>query len=89
MDKIRNHLEHRYLKVHDSFLFPMTREIREKMDDPLAYSITVEEFEKAVMELLMYVREGLILLSLAINVEEQLKKNYKDSDQITMSMHMD
>ncbi|MFA2821566.1 LA2681 family HEPN domain-containing protein [Bacillus wiedmannii] len=87
--KIRHHLEHRYLKVHDSFLFPMTREIREKTDDPLAYSITVEQFEKAVMELLFYVREGIILLSLAINVEEQLKKNYKDSDQITMSMHMD
>lgn len=87
--KVRHHLEHRYLKVHDSLLFPATIKNHDKMDDPLAYSITFDEFEKAIMQLLTYVREGIILLSLSIHVEEQFKKNHMDSNQIIMPMYMD
>lgn len=86
---IRHHLEHRYLKVHDSLLFPVIREIRAKTDDPLAYSITVDEFENAIMKLLTYVREGIILLSLAIHVEERIKEKLRVSDQLILSMDMD
>lgn len=86
---IRHHLEHRYLKVHDSILFSATRDFQNKTDDPLAYSITVDEFENAVMELLTYVREGIILLSLAIHVEEGLKAKLRDSEQLSIPIQMD
>ena len=89
LSKIRHHLEHRYLKVHDSLLFPITKESHEKIYDPLAYSITLDEFKNAVMEILTHVREGIILLSLAIHVEEGIKKKSRASDQPTMSMYMD
>ncbi|ATO51721.1 hypothetical protein BrL25_23065 [Brevibacillus laterosporus DSM 25] len=76
------------LKIHDSFLFPKTREFREKTVDPLAYSITIDDFRNAVIHLLSYVREGIILLSLAIHVEEQLKVKFTGSDQLTPSMYI-
>lgn len=87
--KIRHHLEHRYLKVHDSLLFSAKKDFRNKIDDPLAYSITVDEFENAVMELLTYVREGIILLSLAIHVEERLKEKSRASDRLNIPIQMD
>ncbi|MEK4713318.1 LA2681 family HEPN domain-containing protein [Sporosarcina sp. FSL K6-5500] len=71
---IRNHLEHKYLKIHDSFLFPLARDRKEKYD-PIAYSISYEEFVEAAMILISYVREAIILTSLAIHREEVLKRN--------------
>ncbi|UII55670.1 hypothetical protein LS684_18905 [Cytobacillus spongiae] len=89
ISKIRHHLEHRYLKVHDSVLYPITKETWENRDDPLAYSITVDEFKDAAMRLLAYVREGIILLSMAVHLEELRKRKDKDSDEIIMPMSMD
>lgn len=62
ISRIRHHLEHRYLNVHDSLLYPITSESQPEGEDPLAYSITVDEFKSAVMKPLTYVREGIILL---------------------------
>ncbi len=87
ISKIRHHLEHRYLKVHDTLLYPITEELRENKDDPLAYSITVDEFNDAAMKLLSYVREGIILLTMGVHVEELRKKSA--SDGLIMPMHMD
>lgn len=89
ISKIRHHLEHRYLKVHDSLFYPMTRDSQKKREDPLAYSITVDEFKDAVMKLLTYVREGIILLTMAVHFEEQFKRNNKNSDEMSVLMHMD
>lgn len=89
ISKIRHHLEHRYLKVHDSLFYPVLRDSQTKREDPLAYSITVDEFKEAIMKLLTYVREGIILLTMAVHLEEKLKKNNENSDKMSMPMHMD
>lgn len=89
ISKIRHHLEHRYLKVHDSLLYPVAREFQQRKDDPLAYSITVDEFKSAVMKLLTYMREGIILLTMAVHLEEQRKRKNGDSDELIMPMNMD
>lgn len=89
ISKIRHHLEHRYLKVHDSLFYPMTRDSQRTREDPLAYSITVDEFKDAVMKLLNYVREGIILLTMAVHLEEQVKRNSGNSDEMSVSIHMD
>lgn len=88
ISKIRHHLEHRYLKVHESLFYSMIRESQTKREDPLAYSITVDEFKDAVMKLLAYVREGIILLTMAVHLEEQFKRKNKDSDKTHVHMHM-
>lgn len=41
------------------------------------------------MQLLMYVREGIILLSSAINVEENHKENSRSKDNLMISINMD
>jgi hypothetical protein len=72
---IRNHLEHKYLKVHDSFW--AIDESYEKIDalfkDTLAYSLTRESLEAKTLRLLKLARAGLIYLSLAVHREEKLR----------------
>lgn len=89
ISKIRHHLEHRYLKVHDSLLYPITSRSQPEREDSLAYSITVDEFKSAVMQLLTYVREGIILLTMAVHLEEQFKRKGEKSAKRIMPMHMD
>lgn len=88
ISKIRHHLEHRYLKVHDGFLYSISKELRNSNEDPLAYSITVDELSDSVMKLLHYVREGIILLSMAVNFEEQLKQNTNDKEAVKVPMFL-
>lgn len=90
ISKIRHHLEHRYLKVHDILLYSIKRESGLYREDPLAYSITVDEFKSAVMKLLAYVREGIILLTMAVHLEEEYRKRKNnDSEKRIMPMYMD
>lgn len=86
---IRNHLEHKYLKVHDSFW--AIDGGHEKMDalfkDTLAYSLTRESLEAKTLRLLKLARAGLIYLSLAVHREERLRaKNHQDG--FVMPMHL-
>lgn len=55
----------------------------------MAYSITVDEFKDAAMRLLAYVREGIILLTMAVHLEERRKRKDNASDKIIMPMFMD
>ncbi len=81
---IRNHLEHKYLKIHDSWLFPLANNRNGKYD-PIAFSISYEEFVEAAMILISYVREAIILTSLAIHQEEVRERK----DAKTLPMFLD
>lgn len=85
---IRNHLEHKYLKVHDSFW--AIDGSYEKTDalfkDTLAYSLTRESLEAKTLRLLKLARAGLIYLSLAVHREERLRA--KNQDGFIMPMHL-
>ena len=67
IDIIRNHLEHKFIKIkeikNDSIPFA----------DNETYSITVEEFTQKTIKVAKLVREAIIYLSFAVQIEEQKK----------------
>lgn len=64
--EIRNIMEHRYLKVlDDSFLVDKVEKI-----DELASPITLKEFHDLALNLLRVCREAMILLVMAVKIEE-------------------
>jgi hypothetical protein len=70
LSNIRNHLEHKYLKIH-----LIDQEPKASQDDlfydRLAFSITEDDFKNKAMKLLRSAREALIYLSLAVTIEEK------------------
>jgi hypothetical protein len=72
--ELRNHLEHKYLKVHDEMWLPGRMEgISGSMVDHLAYSIQRSVFTARVLKLLGMARAALVYLSLAVRFEEIAK----------------
>jgi len=70
---IRNHLEHKYLKVHDRLWNPPTQtkeESRRGLSDTLAYSIGREEFAFKGMKMLRLARAALMYLAFGIQEGE-------------------
>ncbi|HEY9188976.1 MAG TPA: LA2681 family HEPN domain-containing protein [Ignavibacteria bacterium] len=74
---IRNVLEHRYLKVHDSMFFLHEDST---LSDSLAKSVYLSDFKDATMSLVQYAREAIILLVLAIHRQEQMRSKNRPSD---------
>jgi hypothetical protein len=83
--EIRNHLEHKYLKIH----WLLSREsegiIHDICHDPLAFSIAEEDFEAKTLRLIKSAREALIYLSLAVHIEE-LKQQGQQGKAFSMSL---
>lgn len=72
LSSIRNHLEHKYLKVH--WIYTDEKDSQHDLfHDRLAFSITEDDFKKKVMKALRSAREALIYLSLAVTIEEKKK----------------
>jgi hypothetical protein len=79
LSEIRNHLEHKYLKIHDQ----MWRGIEKQKDGdkksgvfkyPIGYSLHRNDFHAKTLRLLKLTRAAMIYLSLAVHQEEKLKK---------------
>lgn len=68
--EIRNHLEHKYLKLHNKRLFESSFLNSLGLVDTLAYSIYRSDFEEKTLYLIKMVRAALIYLPLAIYSEE-------------------
>ncbi len=88
--EIRNHLEHKYLKVHD--MLP-PRPGDEKSGsvltaDPLAYSIHRRELRSKGLRLLRLSRAGLIYLSLGMHAAERRREKERDAAR-TVSISLD
>jgi LA2681-like HEPN len=79
---LRNHLEHKYVKVHE-MLLPSTL-ASDHFHDTLAYAITRSDLERRTLRLLQLVRAALIYLSLGMHREEQ--KRAKDKEGLTATM---
>lgn len=85
LDAIRNHAEHKYLKLHDGMWAKPT-----SLDDPvfshrtdvLAASFYRRDFEAKALHLLKIAREALIYLSLTIHSEEVKRKRQKPKNGI-------
>lgn len=75
LNDIRNHLEHKYLKIHEYLWGPerYTDDTNSIFRDSMAYSVTRDDIEKKALRLLKLSRAGLIYLSLAVHQEEQFR----------------
>ncbi len=81
IDVIRNHLEHKYVKIYfDGYEIDSIEK-----DDPLAKYIAEEKIENMTMYLMKLIREIIINLSLMVNIEE----NKKDKNVKTMKIKFD
>lgn len=85
---IRNHLEHKYLKIHEDFCLPFSQENPYPFQDKLAYSINRSHFIDKTLRLLKLVRSALMYLSLAVHVEEKNKrKEISEEEFSTFQLH--
>jgi hypothetical protein len=69
--EIRNHLEHKYLKIHDMLVGRV--ELPDPLADSLAFSMGRHDFEAKALRLLKMARAALIYLSLGVHGEERRK----------------
>lgn len=81
--ELRNHLEHKYVKVHEDLL-----SIRTDFDpfrDTLAYMVSRPHLERRTLRLLQLARSALIYLSLAMHHEER-KRQDEDEERLSAPM---
>lgn len=86
---IRNHLEHKYLKLHEGDWAPESEDVEAAITfsmDTLSYSMSRSDFEQKTLRALKLTRAALIYLSLAVHAEE--KANGRDRDSSTLALPM-
>lgn len=89
---IRNHLEHKYLKLHErDWVGRPSAEDRSAMGmaDTLAYSVYRDDFEAKTLRLLKMARAALIYLALAIHAEERLRAKSRKPDAVIPGFPLD
>ncbi|MGP0058553.1 MAG: LA2681 family HEPN domain-containing protein [Beijerinckiaceae bacterium] len=76
LDDVRNHIEHKYLKVHEMLLArrPLSGVGADPFFDNLAYSLSRADFERKALRLLKLAREALTYLSLGMHREEERRR---------------
>jgi len=92
LNEIRNHLEHKYLKLHEDMWYePSEREhdVFKALADTLAFSMYRRDFEEKALRLIKMVRAGLIYLSLSIHWEERERARQRDPEVFVPGMPMD
>lgn len=86
--ELRNHLEHKFVSVHDSFFRTISPNL---MDMPKTgiFDISVDDLIAKTLRQLKLARSAIIYLSLAIHVEEKRRADNRDSGKITAPMLLD
>jgi hypothetical protein len=90
LSEIRNHLEHKYLKIHDELWVGIEKQKDGDLKSgvfkyPIGHSLRRKDFHAKTLRLLKLARAAMIYLSLAIHQEEKLKKG----SGINIPMFMD
>lgn len=89
---IRNHLEHKYLKLHDDiWCEPPDAKTKEPsfLTDSLAKSLRRSDFAAKTLRLMRTARAALIYLSLAVWQEERCRESSRDPSQIIVPNPLD
>lgn len=86
LNDIRNHLEHKYLKLHSEILGGPEASA---FADGLAVSLHRNEFTAMTMRLLGMTRAAIIYLSLGVHREEQVRAEDRDPKTIVPPMFLD
>ena len=87
INKDRNHLEHKYFKIHDD-LFGLISEISPLFIDTLAHSITRSDLEKKTLRLLKLARAALIYLACGMSARERHLRGEKAYDVMIADMEL-
>jgi len=87
---VRNHLEHKYLKLHE---FEWSRptsddDLFHSRFDSLAFSLSRRDFEAKALRLIKMVRAALVYLSLAIHCEERQRARARP-EGLVLPMYVD
>jgi len=86
LNEIRNHLEHKYLKLHSD---PWGGPESNLFTDGLAVSLGRDEFEDMTLHLLRMARAAIIYLTLGVHREERIRAKQRDPNEITPPMFLD
>lgn len=86
LNEIRNHLEHKYLKLHSELWGGPGSST---FTDGLAVSLGRDEFEDMTLHLLRMARAAIIYLTLGIHREERIRTSQRDPGAITPPMALD
>ena len=90
LNSIRNHLEHKYLKVHEMTPPPAPQTPRnDPFFDSLAYSVRRTDLEDSTLKLLKLARSALIYLSLGMHREESRRESGQSCRVQSMPMLLD
>lgn len=90
--EIRNHLEHKYFKLHDDLWSgpPSDNNVSSlALADTLAFSMYRREFDAKTLRLIKMTRAALIYLSLALYCEEQRRAKERSSDSVIPEVPLD
>jgi len=79
--EIRNHIAHKYLRVHDHTFYGAAEE-RERLGHEISYPVSDKELFNHSIKLLKLARSALIYLSAAISHEEAIKCENSKSELI-------
>ena len=91
LDSVRNHAEHKYLKLHDILWSGPTDEGRAfgGRPDRLAFSVYQSHFAAKALRLLTMARAALMYLSLAIHAEEKKREQARPQNGLVLPMPVD
>ncbi len=89
LSEIRNHAEHKYLKLHEMWSAQGASGQSTARHDRLAYSVRRDDFEKKALRILKHARAGLIYLSLGVHCEEQRRHSVTEKGKLTIPMFLD
>ena len=91
LDSVRNHAEHKYLKLHENLWSGPTDEGRAfgGRPDKLAFSVYRSHFAAKALRLLTMARAALIYLSLAIHAEETKREQARPKKGLVLPMPVD
>jgi hypothetical protein len=87
LHEIRNHIAHKYLRVHDSFVGYLGTDRQEQPRD-FSYQVTGDELAASTLKLLRLVRSAMTYLAAAMVHEEASKATLRGSDGLIASMVM-
>ena len=89
LSEIRNHVEHKYLKLHLDLWAGPSSATHPGLVDNLAHSVSKADFEAMTLRLLSLVRAAIIYLSLGVYHEERVRASQRPKDKITPPMFLD
>jgi len=91
IEQLRQHAEHRYLKIHDSFFDLNYKDDSKRfgLTDTLAKSISRDDFCKKALRMMRLSRAGLIYLCLIIQTEEERRSQERSPESPVMPMILD